>query len=98
MYAIIRRYKIGSGSAEEVVSLVSQPFLPVVSQAPGLVAWYVMDGGDGVVASFSVFENQAQAEELNSMALGSLDRPDLQRFQIETPEVTAGEVMLHRGK
>ena len=90
MYAIIRRYKIGSGSAEEVVSLVSQP--------PGLVAWYVMDGGDRVVASFSVFENQAQAEELNSMALGSLDRPDLQRFQIETPEVTAGEVMLHRGK
>ena len=63
MYAIIRRYKIGSGSAEEVVSLVSQPFLPVVSQAPGLLAWYVMDGGDGVVASFSVFENQAQAEE-----------------------------------
>ena len=50
------------------------------------------------MASFSVFENQAQAEELNSMALGSLDRPDLQRFQIETPEVTAGEVMLHRGK
>ena len=96
MYATIRRYRIGSGSVAEAVPVISEPFAPIVSRAPGLVAWYVVDGGNGVVASISVFESRAQAEDLNTQALQMLDRPDLQRFQIEGPEITAGEVLLHK--
>src|SRR3712207_6914380 len=36
---------------------------PILSQMPGFVAYYVVDAGDGVMVSISIFEHQAAEEE-----------------------------------
>ncbi len=59
MYAAIRRYKTSPGGATELARRVTQGFVPIISKAPGFVAYYVVDAGNDVVASISVFQDQA---------------------------------------
>ncbi len=68
MYASIRRYKMASGSVDELAQRIKKNFIRVISKMPGFVAYYVLDEGDGVVASINVFKNQAREEESNRIA------------------------------
>ncbi len=38
-------------------------FIPLLEQVPGFIAYYWIDAGGGVMASLSVYENQAGADE-----------------------------------
>ena len=95
MYASVRRYKMEPGSVEELMRRVEEGFVPIISKGPGFVAYYVLDAGDGVVASISVFEDQAGAEESNRMAADWV-KENLASLLPNPPEVTAGEVMVHK--
>src|SRR5262245_49043871 len=89
VYASVRRYAI-DGSAEEVVRRVREGFVPVIRQARGFVAYYVVDDGDGNVASVSIFQDQAGAEESNRTASDWV-RAHLAALVPNRPEITAGE-------
>lgn len=95
MYASVRRYKMEPGSVEELMRRVEEGFVPIISKGPGFVAYYALDAGDGVVASISVFEDQAGAEESNRMAADWV-KENLASLLPNPPEVTAGEVMVHK--
>ena len=56
MYASIRRYK--TSSAAEVTRRVNEGFVPRISNIVGFLAYYVIDTGEGVLASVSVFETK----------------------------------------
>jgi hypothetical protein len=45
-------------------------FVLIISKAPGFVDYYVVDAVNDVVASVSVFQDQAGAEESSRMAAG----------------------------
>jgi hypothetical protein len=90
MYASVRRYAI-EGSAEELARRVREGFVPIISQTSGFVAYYVVDGGDGSVASVSIFEDQAGAEDSNQKAADWV-RANLTAILPNRPEITAGEV------
>jgi len=90
MYASVRRYAI-EGSAEELARRVREGFVPIIRQTNGFVAYYVVDGGDGSVASMSIFQDQAGAEESNRKAADWV-RANLEALLPKRPEVTAGEV------
>jgi heme-degrading monooxygenase HmoA len=91
MYASIRKYKIRPGKAKELAQRVNEGFVPIISKAPGFVAYYVVDAGNDVVASFSLFRDQAGSEESNRMAAAWV-RENLAAFFGGSPEITAGEV------
>ena len=57
MYASVRRYETDPGSVDELMRRVEEGFVPIISKAPGFVAYYALDAGDGVVASITVFED-----------------------------------------
>ena len=95
MYVSVRRYKMEPGSVDELMRRVEEGFVPIVSKGPGFVAYYALDAGDGVVASISVFEDQAGAEESNRMAADWV-RENLASLLPNPPEVTAGEVRVHK--
>jgi hypothetical protein len=59
------------------------------------MAYYALNAGDGVVASISVFETQAGAEEANRMA-ASWVKENLAALLPTPPEITAGEVGVHK--
>jgi hypothetical protein len=68
MYAAIRRYNIAPGTAEVIIQRVNEDYLPLLGQTPGLVAYYVIDPGDGTIVSVSIFEDRAGAEASTRVA------------------------------
>jgi heme-degrading monooxygenase HmoA len=97
MYAAIRRYHTDPDSIEEVARRVNEEFVPMISDMPGFVAYFVLNAGQGEIGSVSIFEDQQSAEESNSRAqewveqnLGSL---------LPTPaDFAAGEVVAYKAK
>lgn len=95
MYASIRRYQTTAGGAGELARRVNQGFVPIVSRAPGFVAYYVVDAGSDIVASVSIFQDQAGAEESNRMAADWV-KGNLAELFLGPPQITAGTVTVQR--
>ena len=62
MYAAVRRDE-GVTDPREAGRLVDESFVPLLEHVPGFIAYYWLDAGDGEMASLSVYENQAGADE-----------------------------------
>jgi len=92
MYVSIRRYQ--TTSVEEVARRAQQGFVPIMRQAPGYIAYYAVDAGESFIASISIFETQAQAEDSNRMAAEWV-RQNIVELMAEPPELTAGPVIAH---
>lgn len=95
MYASVRRYEMDPGSVDELMRRVEEGFVPIVSRAPGFIAYYALDVGDGVVASINVFEDQAGAEESDRRAADWV-KENVASLLPNPPQVTAGEVIVHK--
>ena len=95
MYASIRRYKTAQGKAAELAQRVNQGFLPIISNVEGFVAYYVVDGGNDVVASISIFQDPVAAEESNRVAAEWV-KDNIASLVSGTPEIVAGAVIVHK--
>jgi heme-degrading monooxygenase HmoA len=92
MYIAIRRYRLSVGSsAAELLRQVNEGFIPIIKEAPGFLAYYVLDSGNDTVASVSVFEDRAGAEESNRRAEEWVGQ-NLSRMISTSPDITSGEV------
>jgi hypothetical protein len=96
MYATVRRYD-GVTDAREVIRRVNEGFVQIVSEIPGLAAYYCIDGGDGVIISVSVFQDRASAEQSNARA-SDFVRENLAAVLPNRPQITAGEVVAHTAR
>lgn len=95
MYMAVRTYQAASGAAEEIGRRVAAGFVPIISQAPGFIAYYVVNAGNDVVASVTVFQEQAGADESNRMAANWV-KENLASLLPTPPEITAGEVLTYK--
>jgi hypothetical protein len=73
---------------------VKQGFVPIISHAPGFIAYYVVDTGHDVVASISIFQDQAGAEESNRMAADWV-MANIDTLVSGPPEITADMMTVH---
>jgi hypothetical protein len=95
MYTTIRRYEgIDSSRIDELVQRINDGFVPIVSQVPGFVGYYVIDAGDGVIASVSVFEDRAGADESIQRAANWVK--DMTDLIPSPPQITAGDVRVSK--
>jgi hypothetical protein len=90
MYATIRRYE-GVRDPAEAGRRIREDFVPLISEIDGFIAYYWINGGNGVMVSTSVYADQAGADASNERAA---------RWIRENPGVvpdssliTAGEVV-----
>ena len=97
MYIAVRRYKIKSGSIDEILRSVSEGFVPLVSQASGFVAYYAVDAGNDIVCSVSIFQDQAGADESTRVAADWVKQNLAARVE-GPPEITAGEVKTYKAR
>ena len=95
MYVSVRRYEMDAEAVDELMRRVEEGFVPIISNAPGFIAYYVLDAGEGVVASISIFTDQAGAEESDRMAVDYV-KENLGALLQFLPEITAGEVKVHK--
>jgi hypothetical protein len=91
MWGAVRRYE-GITDPAEAGRLVDQSFVPLLEQVPGFVAYYWIDAGDGVMASLSVYENQAGADESVRVAHDWV-RDNAATLIPNPPQVTEGDVV-----
>ena len=67
MYAAVRRYE-GITDDAEAGRLVRESFMPLLKEVSGFIAYYWIDAGEGTMASLSVFEDKAGADESVTLA------------------------------
>ena len=91
MWATVRRYE-GVTDPDEVGKRVREGFVPLISSHEGFVAYYLLDAGDGVIASTSVFEDQEGEEDSNRQAADFV-KANLADLLPNPPMVTAGHVV-----
>jgi hypothetical protein len=93
MYMAIRKYQTTAGSSiQEIVQRVQEGFVPIVSQTPGFVAYRMVNTGNGTVASVTLFQDQAGAEESTRRATDWVRQNLISLLQLPA-EITEGEVM-----
>jgi hypothetical protein len=66
MYAAIRRYRTKGESSSEMVRQVLEGFVPLIAET--VAAYYVVDAGDGVIASISICEDEEKVRTSNRVA------------------------------
>ena len=91
MYAAVRRYE-GVTDPDEAGRLVDEGFVPLLTHVPGFIAYYWLDAGDGVMASLSVYEDQAGADESVRIAQDWV-RENAATLLPNPPRVTEGLVV-----
>ena len=96
MYVAVRRYE-GMTDPQRVAEVAQEGFVPMISEMPGFVAYYLVDAGDGVSVSTSVFEHKA-AEDQSTFGAGGFIAEHLAPLLRNPPHVTAGEVVAYRAK
>ena len=94
MHVAIRQYQVDPGSVDEIRRGLNEGLLPKIKEVYGFQAYYAIDAGGGRMASISVFEDRAGAEESTRMA-ADWRRQNMASLIPNPPEVLEGEVVVH---
>jgi heme-degrading monooxygenase HmoA len=94
MYVAVRRYE-GVSDSQKVAQVAKEGFVPIISEMPGFVAFYLVDARDGVMVSTSVFEHK-DAEEQSTFRAGEFVAEHLAPLLPNLPQITAGEVVAYK--
>ena len=91
MYAAVRRYE-GITDDAEAGRLVRESFMPLLKEVSGFIAYYWIEAGEGTMASLSVFEDKAGADESVTLAHQWVEDNAAALFP-NPPKVTEGLVV-----
>jgi hypothetical protein len=94
-FGSVRRYRLRTGSVDELMHIVDEVFAEQIQELDGFVAYHALDCEEGEILSISIFRDQASAEESDELSLQFV-REKLGDFDIERTEVIGGEVMVSR--
>jgi hypothetical protein len=96
-FCSIRRYRLRTGSIDELMHIVDETFAEQICELPGFVGYHALDAGGGEIMSISLFGDQMQAEESDELAL-TFVRDKLGVFDIERTDILAGDVVVSRAR
>src|SRR2546423_3034035 len=99
MYATHRRYEgIDQSRIEELTRKVNDSLIPRLSKLPGFEGYFLMEAGDGVVRSTSLFDTSSQAEDSSRVAAEWMQDEKLETLVPNPPKGTLGKVFAHETK
>jgi|SRR5579862_3342629 len=95
MYATIRRYEgIDKVRSEEITRKTSESLLPAISRLPGFAGYFLVDAGEGVLTSVSLFETAGEAHASTRLAASWVRDTDLAQALPNMPTITAGPLIV----
>jgi hypothetical protein len=97
MYAVIRRYNSYEGMSDKIVQRVNQGFVPLISAMRGFISYYLLDGGDGMIATVSVFEDRQGADD-STQAASEWVRKNIANMIKTAPVIVTGAVSAHAAR
>ncbi len=96
MHATIRRYEASDKTrAAEIVQKAHDTLLPRLSEMPGFGGYYLVDSGDGVFSSVSIFDTEAHADESTRIASSWVREEKLETALTAPPQITSGKLVVH---
>jgi len=99
MYATHRRYEgIDPTRIDELTRKVNESLIPRLSQLPGFNGYFLIEAGEGVVRSTSLFETSAQAEDSTRVAAEWVEEETLAQIIPNPPNVIVRKVIAHETK
>jgi hypothetical protein len=94
MYATIGRYEgVDASRTDELSRKVNESLLPRLNELPGFGGYYLIETGNGVMTSVSLFETSAQADESDHLVIDWVQEEELQRALPTPPKMTSGKVV-----
>jgi hypothetical protein len=98
MFASIRRYRLKSGSMDDLLHLVDTDFAESIHEAQGFVAYEVLECGNDELITMSVFHDREAAEASDEMAMAWIRSNLSQQFDLERTDIVHGQIVVSRAK
>ena len=96
MFATIRRYDgVEQNRTTELTSKVNEILVPKLSKLPGFAGYYLIEAGNGVFSSLSLFETREQALESTKFVATWIREEKLDTMLPNEPKITSGQVVAH---
>lgn len=94
MFATIRRYDgVDQNRAKELSVKVNESLVPKLTKLPGFAGYILLDTGDGVFSSMSIFETPEQTDDSTSVVTTWLRDEKLDTALPNAPKITRGKVI-----
>ena len=96
MFATIRRYDgVEQNHTTELTSKVNETLVPKLNKLPGFVGYYLIEAGNGVFSSLSLFETREQGRESTKFVSTWIREEKLDTILPNEPKITSGQVVAH---
>ena len=96
MFAIIRRYDgVDQNRSAELTGKVNDMLVPKLEKLSGFAGYYLIEAGNGVFSSLSVFETPEQCRESTKFVATWLRDEKLDTIIPNEPKITSGKVVVH---
>ena len=97
MHVTIRRYDgVDQSRTEELSRKANETLVPKLSKLSGFGGYYLIDAGNGVVSSISLFETAEQADESGRFAASWVRDEKFDTALPNPPKITTGNVVAHK--
>jgi hypothetical protein len=98
MFASIRRYRLESGSIDDLLRLVDTDFADTVEELEGFVEYQVLECGNGEIVTITTFTDRNRAEESMQLSADWIRDTLARRFELTRLEAFVGEVVISRAR
>lgn len=96
MFATIRRYDgVDQNRSAELTRKVNETLVPKLNKAPGFAGYWLIEAGNGVFSSLSLFETPEQTKESAKIVATWIRDEKLDTMIPNEPKITSGEVVAH---
>ena len=94
MHATIRRHDgVDQNRSTELTSKVSETLIPKLKKLPGFKGYYLVDAGNGVFTSLSLFETPEQGMESTKFVATWIREEKLETMLPNEPKITSGKIV-----
>jgi hypothetical protein len=95
MFAIIRRYDgVDQNRSAELTGKVNDMLVPKLEELSGFAGYYLIEAGNGVFSSLSLFETPEQGMESSKFVATWLRDEKLDTILPNEPKITSGKVVV----
>jgi len=96
MHATIRRYDgVDQNRSTELTRKADETLVPKLNKLPGFLGYYLIEAGNGVFTSLSLFETPEQGLESTKIVATWIRDENLETWIPNKPMITSGEVVVH---
>lgn len=96
MFATIRSYHgVDQTRTAELTGKVNETLMPLLKELPGFDGYYLVDAGNGLFTSLSLFETREQSEASTTLVSNWIRDEKLDRLLPNTAKITSGEIVAH---